>query len=602
MGIGNRVVISRRVRGFSLKRALFSCMAAILIASNGGLPVQARDLLGNFAAETSAYNLCLQADRYLSNSQYAEARDVLLKAATYDPTSYSALVHRDLASAYAGLKQNDAAIRELKTALRFNPALDYAMYKIASIYLEMERYEDARNWFKRYVDAQSTPEGKAQAEKSYREMAAYSLVRSGDALIEKKRDSAAIKLLDEAATFDPSPYSASIHSDLCFALQRSGRAERAVGEGKKALQYEPNRKETVYTIARAYEDLAQFDNAVSWMRRYLEMESDPAQRQSAQNFLESLTEDMNQSKNSANNSPDYLSQVCVERGRVRWPTRSLPIKVYIASSGPGYRPSFSDYIKKSLDTWCQATGGRIDYAVVNNPSQADMKISWTKSQIDQPTTKGHLMTEGQTNAYSQGGDITEATIVVLTVDPFTAEPVEDGVCATICMHEVGHALGLDGHSTSIRDIMYYRSCNKRSFVPTARDKATMAHLYADYTPKVFVPKLAPGQGVPAEYLPPPVFVPPKVPSKERPVPPFFMPPPLKKDKPLEPPMFTPPPLEKKLVETEAKPNSDKPVPAIPGFVPPPLTKEKPATTAPSSKSKPASTPVAPPMFTPPPIK
>jgi hypothetical protein len=50
----------------------------------------------------------------------------------------------------------------------------------------------------------------------------------------------------------------------------------------------------------------------------------------------------------------------------------------------------------------------------------------------------------------------------------------------ICLHEIGHALGLMGHSTQHNDVMYSSmplSTNDRSL--SERDKNTLKHLYSD---------------------------------------------------------------------------------------------------------------------------
>lgn len=142
------------------------------------------------------------------------------------------------------------------------------------------------------------------------------------------------------------------------------------------------------------------------------------------------------------------------------------------------------------------------------------------------------------------------------------------------MHEIGHSLGL-GHSTLIYDVMYFRSSTKQTGHPSSRDRATIAHLYANHPIVDFKAKEAPIPGdKPIKFLPPPTFLPPPPPDTGKLTPPLFMPPPLKKK--LTPPLFTPPPLKK-----------SKPAPVRPVFVPPPLKKKE---------------TVKPPLFTPPPAR
>jgi len=49
----------------------------------------------------------------------------------------------------------------------------------------------------------------------------------------------------------------------------------------------------------------------------------------------------------------------------------------------------------------------------------------------------------------------------------------------ICLHEVGHTLGLNGHSANPKDVMFYSMNSDNPITAlSARDKSTMARLYA----------------------------------------------------------------------------------------------------------------------------
>jgi hypothetical protein len=178
-------------------------------------------------------------------------------------------------------------------------------------------------------------------------------------------------------------------------------------------------------------------------------------------------------------------------------------------------------------------------------------------------------------------------VQISTVDPFHPDEAEkEGECAHTVLHEFGHALGL-GHSKLIKDVMYFRSDLRQKGLSN-RDKATMAHLYAQYPSLQFTPKST--STAPPVYLPPPSFIPPEPPDTSKLAPPMFMPPPITDDEKLTPPMFTPPPIG-----APEKKKSVTPDVAPPMFTPPPLSN--------SSKVKKKPEPTSnPPFFTPPPAK
>ena len=45
------------------------------------------------------------------------------------------------------------------------------------------------------------------------------------------------------------------------------------------------------------------------------------------------------------------------------------------------------------------------------------------------------------------------------------------------LHEIGHAIGILGHSNSINDIMYYSTASTKNTSPSLRDIDTVNKLY-----------------------------------------------------------------------------------------------------------------------------
>src|SRR5262249_42189620 len=213
---------------------------------------------------------------------------------------------------------------------------------------------------------------------------------------------------------------------------------------------------------------------------------------------------------------------------------------------------------------------------------------WTTERIMMRESGRNRTKAGITSVNSDGDHkIIDAKIRITTANGFSRKYVADSEAASVAMHEVGHAFGL-GHSSSVKDVMYFGSSSQHPGDPGARDRATIARLYADYPVVGFTPK-APIPTEPIKYLPPPAFVPPQPPPADKLVPPLFMPPPLRteEDK-LTPPLSTPPPLTD---QQKSEPQRDKqPGPTAPLFVPPPLQKTG------GEKSNTYN----PPFFTPPP--
>lgn len=172
---------------------------------------------------------------------------------------------------------------------------------------------------------------------------------------------------------------------------------------------------------------------------------------------------------SASNRGDYLSQM---GGESRWCDGKC-IHVYVA---PG-RPSFPGMVSDCLNQWCTASGHKFSYALTNDPRQADYTINWTKRTHELSTGDECGLTT--TDTYIDRGSAKEyidhAHTRVLT--RYEGKRLSDEEIQRTILHEIGHGLGLEGHSSNPGDIMYYAVSRKQSSHLTPRDASTMARLY-----------------------------------------------------------------------------------------------------------------------------
>jgi hypothetical protein len=178
---------------------------------------------------------------------------------------------------------------------------------------------------------------------------------------------------------------------------------------------------------------------------------------------------------------DYLADV-VGEGMYQWPADKLPIKVYIAPGNdvPGFKPQYREMMEKSFSTWQSATNGRISWVKVNDRAQANITVDWTNGVHERPegTEAGKTSTMTRLNTETNVGTIYGARMQILTRLP-EREFADEEVQKT-CLHEAGHALGIQGHSPYRDDIMFYAVSPTQKPYLTSRDGATMTRLYSEY--------------------------------------------------------------------------------------------------------------------------
>jgi predicted Zn-dependent protease len=136
--------------------------------------------------------------------------------------------------------------------------------------------------------------------------------------------------------------------------------------------------------------------------------------------------------------------------------------------------TYKNMVANAFNKWSSASGGKINWTMTNSPSGADYTFSWTNSQreVAAGTEAGLTTTDTVSNGY--GETIERAHTSVLT--RYNGRPLSNAAIAETVLHEIGHGLGLEGHSSNPRDIMYYAATSGQGGL-TARDMNTISKLY-----------------------------------------------------------------------------------------------------------------------------
>ncbi len=177
---------------------------------------------------------------------------------------------------------------------------------------------------------------------------------------------------------------------------------------------------------------------------------------------------------------DYFDHVTLfSDGRITRFTQ-MPIRVHIS---PTLRPlPYLTAIRYAMNTWESATDGKIRFQETETPEQADIRVN--------PTYSGRLafldtrlgsakLTRLSQDASTAGQrsntaiDFTVEVVLVLEGDGTIGELSEEEM-RTVCLHELGHAIGLWGHSPDTDDACHATATAQH---PTSRDINTLLKVY-----------------------------------------------------------------------------------------------------------------------------
>jgi len=260
------------------------------------------------------------------------------------------------------------------------------------------------------------------------------------------------------------------------SLYRLARYHFAADENEEVLKQKPQDAEAVLLAGKIYQSLHKPARAIECYKKFLALcPQDPRSQQYSALLavLENEVSTAAQAKSAQKDAGNYLAAV-TSTGAIKWKNPSS-IRVFISDGKgvSGYRPELEESVRQAFDDWHESTDGKIGFLFVPDQGNAQMTVTWSGDlHAPQLTAEAGL---AKTSIGRDGFD--KAEILLLTLDPFKEGPIGANFFYNVCLHEIGHALGLQGHSPHEDDIMFPTLASQQGL--SARDINTMLSLYSD---------------------------------------------------------------------------------------------------------------------------
>ncbi len=253
---------------------------------------------------------------------------------------------------------------------------------------------------------------------------------------------------------------------------------------QKSLRENPGNADGVFYLGMAYTHLNNYEGARKAFETVIQMvpPGDPLAAKARNNMDYVTKQQITLASSSAKaaqvlntslsraSKPNYLTYAIPSGKVVHFSTARMPIKVYIddGASLPGWNTEMKQSVTYAMRAWQSATGGKVSFVQTYTKSNADIMVTWQKTFDEGKIGVSPWQTIGDT--------IIRSDVILSTLNPQTGKAFSLDALKQVAMHEMGHAIGIKGHSPYPEDIMFWSKTYDRTTL-SQRDITTIGMLY-----------------------------------------------------------------------------------------------------------------------------
>jgi hypothetical protein len=277
------------------------------------------------------------------------------------------------------------------------------------------------------------------------------------------------------AALKEKPNSWAIMESIGNCQMELGHYDSAAVSFQKSIEIGGLHASQCCNLAAVYQRSGQPKQALNWLKLACSLDPTKATDPLMQASISKLQDPAN-NPTGLLTAPEYLSSLVSFKG---WHKESMPLKVYVRKNSqlPQFYESFLAIVRDSFDQWC-ASIPAVSYKFVNSADLANIVCDYTDHR-ELVSSQHELGIDGNTEMLVKTDNSPGPTnLVVLVKDAPAASVFRDRNTVKLCsLHEVGHALGMHGHSPSSLDVMFPVVTQGLKAKLSERDKRTMKLIY-----------------------------------------------------------------------------------------------------------------------------
>lgn len=315
----------------------------------------------------------------------------------------------------------------------------------------------------------------AQVSDQAKRLAVQAYNRGVDAEAARQRE-VAIVAYREALRHNPGLIQAA--NNLGGVLEANKQYDEALAVYRQAIAWSPQEPLLYRNLGVACENVGRVEDALKAYETYLRLSPNPDPP------IRAIVNNYRKHRALGLGSADYLAALDTrgEGRHVFWGKPGVPVRIYLEMTTPQLA-AFSPLVHDAMREWERATSGRIRFQEVGDPMQAQIIVHMMRGPMAHPTMEvGQTEFTVRSRPWDRAEQSRTVTITLKLGDENDeALPWADRIdkARRFALHELGHAIGLWGHSPDPGDVMYTHPIVSQL---SARDVATIRKLYALDTP------------------------------------------------------------------------------------------------------------------------
>jgi len=421
-------------------------------------------------ADIEGHNLAAQAVPLLQQKRFDEAARMLWRAASLSPNE--AIIQYNLGIAFEGLNRNSEAWKAFARASQLEPGnADYAL-ALAHSYGECgdkkrcaSTLRDCQKRFRFTAEQQQRlnqllaqyDEGQGQTQALTRVVTGDPTDPSGwgrlaESYVKQSKPAEAISVLQTGIR--RFPQNADIHSQLAYTLMESGKYNEAVKEYQACCKLDPSDSHYYQNIMYCQNKSGDLEGLQATRKQFVQKFPQDGRAKVVNDEIAFYDKDFASTRQR---------ETTQSEGVAPFGTMQMPIKIFVhdrfagrttwsaSKTGTPTKINYSLKVEQAFEEWSAASQKRLTFIFVDLPDNSNVECEWTTDR-----NKLHYSFAGGVTQYSRNKlGQPKATIYLLSESNSEADFYDT------CLHEIGHALGLQ-HSSNPSDIMYFSGQTRAS--------------------------------------------------------------------------------------------------------------------------------------------